>query len=100
MDDLFKRYRKSLAKYRIRNIWQRCTKQAAFASIVVAEIFLVALTFGFLPQSLTFGFLPGLPAMAIGLILLFVVSYLTPSEKGVGGTKIYFDVFDGPAGLD
>jgi SSS family solute:Na+ symporter len=80
--------------------WQRCTKQAAFASIVVAEIFLVSLTFGFLPPSLTFGFLPGLPAMAIGLMLLVVVSYLTPSEKGVGGTKTYFDVFDGPAGLD
>ena len=74
--------------------WKRCTKQAAFVSIIAAEVFLVLLTFGVLPAELAFGFLPGLPAIALGFVLLIVVSYLTPSEVDRGGTKTYFELFD------
>ena len=75
--------------------WKRCTKQAAVLSIVISESVLIALTFGFLPKALSFGFLPGLPAMAVGLILLILVSYLTPSAEEEEATVNYFKLFNG-----
>jgi len=77
--------------------WERCTKQAAFASIAVSELLLLALTFGWLPEALTFGFLPGLPAIASGLVTLIVVTYLTPAP-GDEGTREYFELFDSGTG--
>ena len=74
--------------------WRRCTKQAAAASILVSEILLLALTFGWLSQHLAFGFLPGLPAIAAGLITLIVVTYLTSAPQDEG-TRAYFSLFDG-----
>ncbi len=78
--------------------WKRCTKQAAFLSIVISESILIALTFGLLPKALTFGFLPGLPAMAVGLILIILVSYLTPSAEEEESTASYSNLFEGTSG--
>lgn len=61
--------------------WKRCTESAAFWSIIISQLFLIALTMKWLPESLSFGFLPGLPAMILGMILLVVVSYLTPAPS-------------------
>jgi len=73
--------------------WKRCTKQAAAWSIVVSELLLIALTFGWLPAELAFGFLPGLPAIVVGLLTLVVVTYLTPAPEDEG-TREYFSLFD------
>ncbi|MCL6611420.1 MAG: sodium:solute symporter family protein [Peptococcaceae bacterium] len=70
--------------------WQRCTRQAALISMIVSQAVLIALTVGWLPKSLCFGMLPGVPAMALGFVLLVAVSYLTPAPAAE--TKEYFRV--------
>ena len=72
--------------------WKRCTTQAAFWSILTSQFVLLALTFGWLPSELSFGFLPGLPAMAVGLLALVVVTFLT-SQADDEGTEDYFNLF-------
>jgi SSS family solute:Na+ symporter len=61
--------------------WKRCTESAALWSIIISQFFLIALTMKWLPAKLAFGFLPGLPAMVLGIIVLVVVSYLTPAPS-------------------
>jgi SSS family solute:Na+ symporter len=61
--------------------WRRCTREAACASIIGSQAVLLALTFGWIDRAWTFGFLPGLPAMAVGVGVLVVVSVLTPASE-------------------
>jgi SSS family solute:Na+ symporter len=57
--------------------WRRCTAPAAVASVIVPQIVLGGLTFGWFDKSLAFGFLPGLPALLVAVITLVGVTYLT-----------------------
>lgn len=61
--------------------WKRCTEAAAFWAVVISQFFLIFLTLGWIPKSLAFGFLPGIPAMVVGVIILVVVTYLTPAPS-------------------
>ncbi|MEW6275067.1 MAG: sodium:solute symporter family protein [Bacillota bacterium] len=73
--------------------WRRCTKYAVAASILASQATLLGLQYGILPKSWTFGFLPGMPALVIGLVVLVVVTYLTPVPQNEG-TKKFFELFD------
>lgn len=70
--------------------WRRCTAAAAIASVVVPQVVLAGLTFGWLDRSLSFGFLPGLPALLAAVASLVLVTYVTrPSSEDVASA--YFD---------
>lgn len=73
--------------------WKRCTKYAAAASILVSQAVLLGLQYNILPSSWCFGFLPGIPALVIGLVVLIVVTYLTPVPQNEG-TKKFFQLLD------
>ncbi len=75
--------------------WRRCTQYGVLASIIISEVVLIALTFGFIPKELAFGFLPGLIAIALGVISLVFVSYVTSSQEEHESTKVYFELFNG-----
>jgi len=49
---------------------------------------------GLLPESLKFGFLSGLPAIVVSIMVLVVVTYLTPPPQDEG-TREYFALFSG-----
>lgn len=64
--------------------WKRCTREAAIAGVIVPQVLLLGLTFGWLDRSLALGFLPGLPALVAGTVTLVVVTYVTrPSPEAV-----------------
>jgi SSS family solute:Na+ symporter len=72
--------------------WKRCTKQAAFISIILSQVFLIGLPLGLLPSSLAFGMLPSFIAVIVALISLVVVTFLTkPAEKD--NTEKFFRLF-------
>ncbi len=73
--------------------WRRCTKYAVAASILTSQATLLGFQYKILPQSWTFGFLPGMPALVVGLVVLVVVTYLTPVPQNEG-TKKFFELFD------
>jgi len=72
--------------------WKRCTEAAAFWAIIISQFFLIFLTVGWLPASLKFGFLPGLPAMVLGVIVLVVVTYITPAPSAEANE--YIDIIN------
>ncbi len=72
--------------------WRRCTKQAVAASIVASQFVLLGLQYGFLPKAWSFGFLPGFPAIIVSLVVLVLVTYLTPAPENKG-TREYFETF-------
>jgi len=72
--------------------WRRCTKQAAAASIISSQFVLLGLQYGILPKTWAFGFLPGLPAIIVGLVVLVIVTYLTPVPANKG-TQEFFEAF-------
>ena len=74
--------------------WRRCTSQAAIWSILVSEFFLWGLSLGLLPKALAFGFLEGFPAIVLGVVVLVVVTYMTPAPEDEG-TREYFAIFEG-----
>lgn len=72
--------------------WKRCTHQAAIWSVITSQICIIGLETGLLPESLKFGFLSGLPAIAMSIVVLVVVTYLTPPPQDEG-TRDYFELF-------
>ena len=72
--------------------WKRCTEAAAFWAVVISQFFLIFLTVGWIPKSLAFGFLPGIPAMVVGVIVLVVVTYLTPAPSAEANE--YIDIIN------
>ncbi|MBI3940482.1 MAG: sodium:solute symporter family protein [Acidobacteria bacterium] len=75
--------------------WKRCTKQAAIWSVIVSQVVLLGLTFGWfgLQKSWTFGFLPALPAMISGAGVLILLGFLSgPADDE--GTRQYFSFFE------
>ncbi|MBI4456879.1 MAG: sodium:solute symporter family protein [Acidobacteria bacterium] len=72
--------------------WKRCTKQAAIWAVLLSQVVLLALTFGWVDERLAFGFLPGLPALVVGILSLVVVTYLTAPPRD-RGTEEYFALF-------
>jgi SSS family solute:Na+ symporter len=77
--------------------WKRCTRQAAIAAIVLPQLLLVALTFGWIDRGMAFGFLPGLPAVIVATLTLIAVTYVTrPSREDA--TATYFAPFERRAG--
>ncbi len=72
--------------------WRRCTKEAAIAALLVSQIVQVALPLGIIPASFAFGMLPGVPALVLGLIVLVVVTYLTPAPNQKT-TEEFFSTF-------
>lgn len=73
--------------------WRRCTKEAAISSLIVSQFVLVGLQYGIIPKKLGFGFLPGFPAIVVALLVLVVVTYLTPVPNNPG-TQSYFRLFE------
>lgn len=69
--------------------WERCTKGAVWASLIVSQFVLIGLPLGWLPARLAFGMLPGVPAIVAGLIALVVVTYLTPARPDAS-SEAYF----------
>ncbi len=59
--------------------WKRATKYGCISSIIIGEISIFLFDYKVLP---TFGFLSAIWAIAIAIIVLIIVSYLTPNEKG------------------
>ncbi|AGL01712.1 sodium:solute symporter family protein [Desulfoscipio gibsoniae] len=72
--------------------WKRCTKEAAIAALLVSQIVQVALPLGIIPQKFAMGLLPGVPALVLGLIILIVVTYLTPAPDKKA-TDEFFSTF-------
>lgn len=72
--------------------WKRCTHQAAIWSVITSQICIIGLETGLLPESLKFGFLSGLPAIIMSIVVLVVVTYLTPPPQDEG-TRDYFELF-------
>lgn len=75
--------------------WKRCTREAAIAAVVVPQILLLGLTFGWIDGALSFGFLPGLPALLLGTLTLVVVTYITRPSREEASAR-YFALFDAP----
>jgi SSS family solute:Na+ symporter len=59
--------------------WKRATKYGCILSIIIGEISIFLFDNNVLP---TFGFLSAVWAIAIAIVVLIIVSYLTPYEKG------------------
>jgi len=72
--------------------WRRCTKEAAIAALLVSQIVQVALPLGIIPASFAMGMLPGVPALVLGLIVLIVVTYITPAPDQKA-TNDFFSTF-------
>ena len=73
--------------------WKRCTSQAALWSVVASQVCLWSFEMGLLPASWRFNFLSGLPAIVVGVVVLVVVTYITPAPQDEG-TREYFAIFD------
>jgi len=58
--------------------WKRATKYGCIFSIIIGEISIFFFDYKILP---TFGFLSAIWAIAIAIIVLVIVSYLTPKES-------------------
>ena len=58
--------------------WDRATKYGCIASIVIGEISILLFHYGFLPD---FGFLSAIWAIVIAIVVLIVVSYITPKSN-------------------
>jgi SSS family solute:Na+ symporter len=58
--------------------WKRATKYGCIFSIIIGEISIFLFDYKILP---TFGFLSAIWAIAIAIIVLIIVSYLTPNES-------------------
>ncbi|MCG8643138.1 MAG: sodium:solute symporter family protein [Desulfobacterales bacterium] len=73
--------------------WKRCTAAGCIGSIAISQIILLGIPLGFIPKAISFGMLPGIPALAAGLFVLFVVSLITekPAEKEI---LEFFDSFN------
>ena len=72
--------------------WPRCTKEAAISSLIISQFVLIGLQYGIIPKSWGFGFVPGFNAIVVALVVLFIVTYLTPVPKNKG-TEDYFRLF-------
>jgi SSS family solute:Na+ symporter len=59
--------------------WKKATKYGCIFSIIIGEISIFLFDYNVLP---TFGFLSAFWAIAIAIIILIVVSYLTKDYKG------------------
>ncbi|MDW7728405.1 MAG: sodium:solute symporter family protein [Bacillota bacterium] len=59
--------------------WPRATRQGAFAALIIPAVMLHLWYLGVLPASTTFGFMPVFPAFMLAIVILIVVSYLTPA---------------------
>ncbi|MBW6463479.1 MAG: sodium:solute symporter family protein [Firmicutes bacterium] len=61
--------------------WPRATRQGAFAALIIPAVMLHLWYLGVLPASTTFGFMPVFPAFMLAIVILIVVSYLTPAPS-------------------
>jgi len=58
--------------------WKKATKYGCIASILIGEASIFLFQFEILP---TFGFLSAIWAIAIAIVVLVIVSYLTPQKS-------------------
>lgn len=73
--------------------WRRCNTYAAVTAIIVPTLLLHFWYLGILPSWTTLGFMPVVPAFFLTILLLIVVSYLTPPQPEKVSAK-FFEVFD------
>jgi SSS family solute:Na+ symporter len=57
--------------------WKRATKYGCISSIIIGEISIILFQYSFFP---TFGFLSAIWAILIAIVVLIIVSYLTPAK--------------------
>jgi SSS family solute:Na+ symporter len=69
--------------------WPRATKQGACAALVIPAIMLHLWYLGILPAATTLGFMPVFPAFILAIVILVVVSYLTPAPDAGQREKIF-----------
>ena len=72
--------------------WKRCTKQAAFWSIITSQFVLLAIPLGILPKEISFGMLPGIPGLLVGIATLVVITFLTPGPDKETTDKFFADI--------
>lgn len=73
--------------------WPRANKYGAAAALVVPAIMLHLWYLNILPQWTSFGFMPVFPAFVLAIVILVVVSLLTPAPPAGQREKI-FGLFD------
>ncbi len=61
--------------------WPRATKEGACAALIIPAVMLHLWYAGILPEATTFGFMPVFPAFILTIVILVVVSYLTPAPS-------------------
>ena len=68
--------------------WKRVTKWGCIGSILAGELTYVGFYYGIIPGGAALGFLPVIPVVAVSVVVLVAVSYLTaPSLKGAESAK-------------
>jgi solute:Na+ symporter, SSS family len=73
--------------------WPRANKYGACAALIVPAIMLHLWYLGILPQWTSFGFMPVFPAFVLAILILIIVSYLTPAPPPEQREKT-FGLFD------
>jgi len=73
--------------------WPRTNKYGACAALIIPAIMLHLWYLNVLPQWTTFGFMPVFPAFVLAIVILVVVSYLTPAPPPEQREET-FGVFD------
>jgi Na+/proline symporter len=73
--------------------WPRTTKYGACAALILPAIMLHLWYLELLPKWTTFGFMPVFPAFILAILILVVVSYLTPAPPAEQQAET-FGLFD------